>query len=178
MKDKTPVEFLPLNIAVLTVSDHRTPETDSSGDALVGWLTAAGHHLQSRAIVRDCRYALRAEVSARIADAGTQVVLINGGTGFGAGNETVAAIAVLFDKPVEGYGEAFRQLSFADIGSAAMQSRALAGLANGCLIAAMPGSPSACELAWSQLLQPQLDARTRPCNFVNHLKGGKRRCLP
>lgn len=162
--------FIALNIAVLTVSNHRTPAQDSAGDYLVAALEQAGHQLSERAMVADDLYQIRAQVSQWIANEWVQVILINGGTGFHSQNRVPEAVGVLFDRTVKGFGELFRQLSFAQIKGSAMQSRALAGLANGTLICCLPGSPQACELGWQSLICDQLDARTQPCNFVAHLK--------
>jgi len=159
-------QFEPLNIAVLTVSDTRTEETDSSGQSLVARLQEAGHTLCNKAIVKDDVYQLRAILSQWIADSGTHVVLVTGGTGFTSRDSTPEAAAPLFDKHVEGFGELFRQKSAADIGSSTVQSRALAGIANNTVIFCMPGSPNACKTAWDEIIQEQLDARHRPCNFV------------
>lgn len=162
--------FYPLNIAVLTVSDSRNSSNDSSGDLLCNLLSSAGHQLQARALLANNKYLLRALLSDWIASSNIQVILINGGTGYAAGNCTVEALMPLLDKPVPGFGELFRQLSFAELGSAALQSGALAGFANSTLLFAMPGSGGACTLAMQQLILPQLDAKTGPCNFVAHLK--------
>ncbi len=162
-------EFIPLKIAVLTVSDSRTAADDSSGDYLVSALTQAGHRLADRALCADNLFRIRAQVSQWIVDEAVQVVLINGGTGFNEQNRVPEAVGVLFERTVQGFGEMFRQLSFAEIKGSAMQSRALAGLANRTLICCLPGSTGACQLGWEQLIRDQLDARTRPCNFVSHL---------
>ena len=162
--------FRPLDVAVLTVSDSRSREEDSSGDYLAAALQAAGHRLAERALLPNDRYALRALVSRWIAEPGVQVVLVNGGTGFGPGNEVPEAVRVLFDREIDGFGELFRQLSYQEIGGSALQSRALAGLANGTLICCLPGSPGACMTGWSGIIRDQLDARQRPCNMVPHLK--------
>ncbi|MFM5508727.1 molybdenum cofactor biosynthesis protein B [Aeromonas rivipollensis] len=162
-------EFIPLKIAVLTVSDSRTTADDSSGDYLVSALTQAGHQLADRALCADNLFRIRAQVSQWIVDEAVQVVLINGGTGFNEQNRVPEAVGVLFERTVQGFGEMFRQLSFAEIKGSAMQSRALAGLANRTLICCLPGSTGACQLGWEQLIRDQLDARTRPCNFVSHL---------
>lgn len=163
-------QFYPLQLAVLTVSDSRTAENDSSGDLLCQLLTQAGHQLAERAVLPNNLYQLRALLSRWIASAEVQVILINGGTGYAADNCTVAAVTPLLDQTVPGFGELFRQLSWQQLGSAAMQSGALAGLANGTLVFAMPGSGSACTLAMQQLILPQLDGHTGPCNFIPHLK--------
>ena len=162
--------FRPLDVAVLTVTDSRSREEDSSGDYLAAALQAAGHRLAERALLPNDRYALRALVSRWIAEPGVQVVLVNGGTGFYEHNQTPEALGVLFDRQIEGFGELFRQLSFEELGSASLQSRAQAGLANGTLIVALPGSTGACQLGWERLIREQLDASTRPCNFVPHLR--------
>jgi molybdopterin adenylyltransferase len=162
--------FQPLNIAVITVSDSRTSSNDSSGDLLCELLQSGGHYLAGRALVSNNKYQLRAVLSQWIASDTVQVVLLNGGTGYAAGNCTVDAVMPLLDTPVPGFGELFRQLSFTQLGSAALQSGALAGLANRTLLFAMPGSGGACTLAMRQLILPQLDGHTGPCNFVAHLK--------
>ncbi|MDF1782182.1 MAG: molybdenum cofactor biosynthesis protein B [Alcanivoracaceae bacterium] len=158
--------LVPLRIAVLTVSDTRTAENDTSGDLLVSRLTEAGHQLAARALVRDDVYQLRSVVSAWIADASVQVVLVTGGTGFSSRDSTPEALAPLFDKQVEGFGELFRQISYDEIGTSTIQSRALAGIANFTLVCCVPGSTNACATAWDKLISLQLDARHRPCNFV------------
>lgn len=162
--------FYPLQIAVLTVSDSRSSANDSSGDLLCGLLRSADHQLAARALLPNNKYQLRAALSQWIASDTIQVVLINGGTGFNKGNCTVEALTPLLDSPIPGFGELFRQLSFNELGSAALQSGAVAGLANATLICAMPGSGGACTLAMQQLILPQLDSKTGPCNFVAHVK--------
>jgi len=158
--------FLPLNIAVLTVSDSRTEADDKSGKTLVERLTAAGHRLAEKAIVRDDRYAIRAVVSRWIADPEVQVVITTGGTGLTGRDGTPEALEILFDKTIDGFGEMFRKLSFDDIGTSTIQSRAIAGVANGTVVFALPGSSGACRDGWDKLIVHQLDARTRPCNLV------------
>lgn len=158
-----------LSIAVLTVSDTRSRETDTSGDYLVEALQSAGHRAGARAIVRDDIYQIRAVLSAWIADAGIDAVLITGGTGFSGRDSTPEAVQPLFDKAIDGFGEVFRALSYAEIGSSTVQSRALAGFANNTVIFCMPGSTGACRTAWSGLIREQLDSRHRPCNFVGVL---------
>ena len=160
-----------LKVAVLTVSDTRTLETDTSGAFLVEALQAAGHEVVNRDIVIDDVYQLRAVVSGWIADPGVEVVLTTGGTGFSGRDSTPEALAPLFDKRIEGFGEVFRALSFEEIGSSTVQSRALAGMANGTVIFCMPGSTGACRTAWEGLLRDQLDSDHRPCNFVGVLRG-------
>ncbi|ACV26762.1 molybdenum cofactor biosynthesis protein B [Kangiella koreensis] len=168
--NKQPKPFIPLNISVLTVSDTRTEETDTSGKTLIKGLTDAGHQLAGKNIVKDDIYQLRAVVSQWIADEKVQVILITGGTGFTARDNTPQAISPLLDKIVDGFGELFRHISYGDIGTSTVQSRALAGLANRTLIVCMPGSPNACRTAWYQILEEQLDNSHRPCNFVEHLE--------
>jgi molybdenum cofactor biosynthesis protein B len=163
-------QFVPLNIAVLTVSDTRTPETDTSGQLLVDRLIAAGHLLAERVLLKDDLYRIRAQVASWIAEDVVQVVLITGGTGFTGRDSTPEAVACLLDKQVDGFGELFRQISAVDIGTSTVQSRALAGLANATLVCCLPGSTNACRTGWDGILAEQLDARHRPCNFVPHLK--------
>ena len=159
-------ELIPLNIAVLTVSDSRTEETDKSGRLLVGRLEAAGHRLAEKAIVADDKYRIRAVLSAWIVDPGVQVVIATGGTGLTGRDGTPEAVAPLFDKTIDGFGELFRSLSWEDIGTSTIQSRAIAGVANGSYIFALPGSTGACALAWDRLISLQIDYRTRPCNLA------------
>ena len=158
-----------LAIAVLTVSDTRGSAEDTSGDLLAQRLTSDGHRLVERQIVRDDVYAIRAIVSAWIADARVQAVLTTGGTGFTGRDSTPEALLPLFDKTIDGFGELFRQVSFEEIGSSTIQSRAVGGLANGTLVFAMPGSTGACRTAWDAILHKQLDANFKPCNFVELL---------
>jgi molybdenum cofactor biosynthesis protein B len=162
--------FCPLGIAVLTVSDRLSAADDTSGDYLQQAAQQAGHHIVARQLVAHNRYVLRALVSAWIADKTIDAVLISGGTGFSAKDVTPEAITPLFDKTIDGFGELFRMLSFEDIGTATLQSRALAGLANQTAIFALPGSTGACRTAWERIIAGQLDAREKPCNFVTHLK--------
>jgi len=160
-----------LKVAVLTVSDTRTHETDTSGQFLVDALSSAGHTVVDRQIVIDDVYQLRAIVSGWIADPEVEVVLTTGGTGFSGRDSTPEALQPLFDKSIDGFGEVFRSLSHAEIGSSTVQSRALAGLANGTAIFCMPGSTGACRTAWNGVLREQLDSEHRPCNFVGVLRG-------
>jgi molybdenum cofactor biosynthesis protein B len=162
-------EKIPLNIAVLTVSDTRNEETDTSGQYLIDALQADGHQLAERQIVKDDIYAIRAVVSRWIADKSVQAILLTGGTGFTGRDSTPEAVSPLFDKVVEGFGELFRQLSYQDIGTSTVQSRALAGLANETVIFCMPGSTGACRMGWDGIVKEQLDSTTRPCNFVGVL---------
>jgi molybdenum cofactor biosynthesis protein B len=167
---KATMEFQALQIAVLTVSDRRDASDDTSGDYLREAATEAGHQVLDHAIVADNLYRIRAVVSSWIASDDIQVILINGGTGFNSKNCTPEALLPLFDREIEGFGEVFRMLSWEEIGSSTLQSRAVAGMANQTLIFAMPGSTSACRTAWERIICEQLDARTRPCQFVSHLK--------
>lgn len=159
-------EFVALSLCILTVSDTRSVENDTSGNYLRDALTAAGHRLHERAIARDDRYRLRAIVSAWIADAQVNGILITGGTGFTGRDSTPEAISPLLDKQMPGFGEMFRALSFDEIGTATLQSRAFAGLANDKFVFCLPGSTSACRTAWEKLICAQLDARTKPCNLA------------
>ena len=158
--------FIPLNIAVLTVSDSRTLADDGSGDTLQGRAKAAGHQVVAREIVRDDVYQIRAVISRLIADPQVQVVLATGGTGVTGRDSTPEAVAPLLDKQIEGFGELFRTVSFAEIGASTIQSRAFAGLANGTFLFCLPGSSGACRTAWDKILLAQLDHSTRPCNFA------------
>ena len=161
--------FVPLNIAVLTVSDTRTLETDTSGQYLVAQVQKEGHALAERHIMPDNLYQVRAQVAQWIVDERVNAVLITGGTGFTARDSTPEAISCLLDRVIDGFGELFRQISYADIGTSTIQSRVFAGLANRTLVCCMPGSTNACRTAWEGILQPQLDARQGPCNLVAHL---------
>jgi molybdenum cofactor biosynthesis protein B len=155
-----------LTLCVLTVSDTRTLANDSSGDYLVDALTSAGHRLHERAILPDDRYQMRAMVSRWIADAAVDGILVTGGTGFTGRDSTPEALLPLLDKTMPGFGEIFRAISFTEIGTSSLQSRAFAGLANGTFVFCLPGSTSACRTAWEQLIRAQLDARTKPCNLA------------
>ncbi|MCB4435866.1 molybdenum cofactor biosynthesis protein B [Alteromonas sp. McT4-15] len=159
----------PLNIAVLTISDTRTLDTDKSGDYLQDALVTAGHTLKDRALVKDDIYQQRAVVSQWIADSEVHAILITGGTGFTHRDSTPEAISVLFDKEVDGFGELFRHISFQEIGTSTIQSRAIAGFANNTVIFCLPGSTGACKTAWEKIIASQLDADFKPCNFVKHL---------
>ncbi|MBE9563591.1 MAG: molybdenum cofactor biosynthesis protein B [Proteobacteria bacterium] len=159
-------DFISINIAVLTVSDSRTEETDTSGKTLVDRLVGVGHKLAEKVIVPDDIYQMRAVVSKWIADMNIQVVIITGGTGVTGRDCTPEAIQPLFDKPLNGFGELFRTISYDEIGTSTLQSRAVAGVANGTYIFCLPGSSGACRTGWDKIIQAQLDYRTRPCNFV------------
>jgi molybdopterin adenylyltransferase len=158
--------FIPLAIAVLVVSDTRTEADDVSGQTLVERLQAAGHHLATKRIVPDNIYRIRATVSEWIADDTIHAILTTGGTGVTGRDGTPEAIAPLLDKALEGFGEVFRMLSYQDIKTSTIQSRAIAGVANGTYLFCLPGSASACRLAWDALIKEQLDSRTKPCNLV------------
>ncbi len=160
-----------LNIAVLTVSDTRNADNDTSGNYLAESVVAEGHALAEKAIVKDDVYQLRAIVSRWIADPAVHAVLVTGGTGFSGSDTTPEALTPLFDKQVEGFGETFRAVSFAEIGSSTLQSRAIAGMANGTVIFCMPGSTGACRTAWQHIIREQLDSTFGPCNFVSVLLG-------
>ncbi|MDB6059985.1 MAG: molybdenum cofactor biosynthesis protein [Verrucomicrobiaceae bacterium] len=159
-----------LGVAVLTVSDTRTAQTDTSGDYLVEALKSDGHQLIDKQIVIDDVYRIRAVLSNWIADVRIQTVLITGGTGFSGRDSTPEAVAVLFDKAIDGFGELFRAISYDEIGTSTIQSRALAGLANDTVIFCVPGSTNACRTAWEKIIRTQLDSSFRPCNFVGVLK--------
>jgi molybdenum cofactor biosynthesis protein B len=155
-----------LNCAVLTISDTRTEQDDTSGDLLVELLSADGHQLADRNLVKDNVYDIRACVSAWIANDDISVILSTGGTGFTGRDSTPEALTPLFDKTISGFGELFRQISFDEIGASTIQSRAVGGLANATLIFALPGSGNAVRTGWQHILSPQLNINTRPCNFV------------
>ena len=169
MAETHPRAFIPLSIAVLTVSDTRTPAQDRSGDTLVGRLTEAGHALAGRAIVPDEVRDIRIQVEAWIRDPGIDVILTTGGTGFTGRNVTPEAIEPLFEKRMDGFSAVFHRISFDKIGTSTLQSRATAGVAGATYIFVLPGSPGACRDAWDGILGAQLDYRHRPCNFVEIL---------
>jgi molybdenum cofactor biosynthesis protein B len=159
-------EFIPLSIAVLVVSDTRTDADDVSGKTLVERVQDAGHRLLEKRIVPDNIYQIRAVVSGWIADADVNAVLTTGGTGVTGRDGTPEAVEPLLDKVLDGFGETFRRLSYQDIKTSTIQSRALAGVANGTYLFCLPGSSGACRTAWDDLIREQLDYRTRPCNLV------------
>ncbi len=159
-------EFLPLGIAVLTVSDSRDEASDKSGRLLAERLQSAGHRLADKQIVVDDIYRIRAIISHWCVTPAIQVIITTGGTGVTGRDGTPEAVKILFDKTIEGFGETFRQLSFDQIGTSTMQSRAIAGVTNGRYIFSLPGSAGACAMAWDELINAQLDYRTRPCNLV------------
>jgi molybdopterin adenylyltransferase len=158
--------FIPVGIAVLTVSDTRSLAADRSGDALVAMLESAGHRLAARALVKDDVPEIKAKVQAWIADAAVDVVITTGGTGFTGRDVTPEAVRPLFEKEVDGFSTVFHLVSFQKVGTSTIQSRACAGLARGTYIFCLPGSPGACKDAWNEILKWQLDNRHRPCNFV------------
>jgi molybdenum cofactor biosynthesis protein B len=161
--------FRPLRIAVLTVSDSRTPADDRSGDLLVARLTAAGHQLAARAIVTDDAERIAAQLQSWIDDPAVDVVISSGGTGVTGRDVTPEALERVAEKIVPGFGELFRMISFRKIGTSAVQSRAAAGVASGTYLFALPGSPGACKDGWDEILATQLDIRHRPCNFAELL---------
>ena len=158
-----------LPLAVVTVSDTRTEESDKSGRVLVGCLEKAGHKLHSKQIVKDDVYQLRAEVSCLIANPAVKGILMTGGTGFTDRDNTLKAIQPLLERHIEGFGELFRQLSYEEIGTSTIQSRVFAGLSNRTIVFCLPGSPGACRTGWERIIQYQLDSTHRPCNFVDKL---------
>jgi molybdenum cofactor biosynthesis protein B len=162
--DKT--EFLALRIAVLVVSDSRTSKTDVSGKLLAKLLQQSGHQLVETAIVVDNIYQIRAVISAWIANDAVDIIISTGGTGVTGRDGTPEAIIPLFDKTLDGFGEIFRSISYQEISTSSIQSRAVAGVANGTYCFVLPGSASACRTAWENLIQSQLDMRTKPCNLV------------
>ncbi len=159
-------EFIPVRIAVLTVSDSRTLAEDRSGDTLVERLTAAGHHLAARDILPDDRDRIAARLRDWIADPGVDVILTTGGTGLTGRDVTVEAHRDVYEKEIEAFGTVFTMVSMAKIGTSAVQSRACGGVAGGTYLFALPGSPGACRDGWDEILKWQLDYRHRPCNFV------------
>ena len=161
-------------VAVLTLSDSRTPAEDRSGDAIVALLEAAGHAVTGRVLVREDPPVIRAALEAALAGP-AQAIILNGGTGIAPRDSTPEIVGALLERELPGFGELFRYVSLGEIGTSTVQSRALAGLANRTLVACMPGSTNACRTAWTRILEPQLDSRTRPCNFVQHL-GSAEQC--
>ena len=162
-------EFKPLNIAILTVSDTRNLNNDTSGQYLEDAISNDGHHIKDRQLVIDDIYQIRAVASQWIAAPDVHGICITGGTGFSGRDSTPEAILPILDKTIDGFGELFRQISFNDIGTSTIQSRALGGIANHTLVFCLPGSTGACKTAWDQIISPQIDSRTKPCNFVGHL---------
>ena len=159
----------PLSIAVLTISDTRNEKTDSSGQFLAENLIAAGHRLHTKVIIKDDISAIRAVVKDWINDRSVNAVITTGGTGFYPRDVTPEAISPLFEKPIEGFGELFRAISYQEIGASTIQSRAFGGMANNTCIFCLPGSQNACKTGWNKIIAEQLDSRTKPCHFVDHL---------
>jgi molybdenum cofactor biosynthesis protein B len=159
-------EFIPINIAILTVSDTRTFDNDTSGKVLSERATEDGHNVIDRQIVADDIYQIRALLSQWIADPAVSAIITTGGTGLTGRDGTPEAVKVLFDKQIEGFGELFRSLSYQEIKTSTVQSRAIAGVANGTFIFCLPGSSGACRTGWDKILHEQLDVRHKPCNFV------------
>jgi len=170
MNDQKNDKKLSLACAVLTVSDSRTAGNDTSGNWLAETLARDGHDCVRRDLVKDDIYAIRRIISDWIYDPAVQVIITNGATGFSHRDAVPAAVTPLFDIEIPGFGELFRQISHADIGTSTIQSRAVAGIANDTVIFCLPGSTSACEAAWDHILREQLDSRHKPCNFASHFK--------
>jgi len=166
MSKSTSQGFVAVDIAIMTISDSRTEETDTAGQILVERLRDAGHRLVEKRIVTDSKYKVREVLSAWIADPAVAVVITTGGTGLTGRDVTPEAVAPLFDKQIEGFGELFRWLSYNDIQTSTIQSRAIGGIANGTVIFCLPGSTGACNTGWDEIIGPQLDYRNRPCNMV------------
>lgn len=158
-----------LNIAVLTISDTRSVDNDTSGDLLANCVTESKHVIIARALVKDDIYAIRSQVSQWIADTAINVIITTGGTGFSGRDSTPEALIPLFDKTIDGFGELFRQVSYDEIGSSTIQSRCVGGLANRTLIFCLPGSNNACKTGWDKILKEQLDSEHKPCNYVGLL---------
>ena len=160
------ITFMPVNIAILTVSDSRKADDDRSGDLLVGRVQEDGHNLAGRAIVTDDFDAITKQLRSWVDDKAVDVIVATGGTGLTGRDGTPEAFRTIFEKEIEGFGELFRYISFAKIGTSTVQSRAVAGVAGGTYLFSLPGSPSACRDGWDEILRYQLDIRHRPCNFV------------
>ena len=160
------ITFVPVNIAILTVSDSRKADDDRSGDLLVGRVQEDGHNLAGRAIVTDDFDAITKQLASWVEDKAVDVIVATGGTGLTGRDGTPEAFRAIFEKEIEGFGELFRYISFTKIGTSTVQSRAVAGVAGGTYLFSLPGSPSACRDGWDEILRYQLDIRHRPCNFV------------
>ncbi|MGB2456204.1 MAG: molybdenum cofactor biosynthesis protein B [Candidatus Puniceispirillaceae bacterium] len=160
------ITFVPVNIAILTVSDSRKADDDRSGDLLVGRVQEDGHNLAGRAIVTDDFDAITKQLASWVDDKAVDVIVATGGTGLTGRDGTPEAFRAIFEKEIEGFGELFRYISFTKIGTSTVQSRAVAGVAGGTYLFSLPGSPSACRDGWDEILRYQLDIRHRPCNFV------------
>lgn len=163
-------EFKPLNIAVLTLSDSRDLSQDTSGQFLQDALLEAGHKLAARQLIKDDKYQIRSVISQWVADESVQVIVTTGGTGFTPRDNTPEAVKPLFDREIEGFGELFRHITYTELGTSTVQSRALGGFANQTAIFCLPGSTGACRTGWNKIIKEQLDATHRPCNFVMHVK--------
>jgi len=166
----TNTQFVPLNIAVLTLSDSRDLSQDTSGQFLEDNLLEAGHTLVDRKLIKDDKYEIRAVLSQWIASGEVQVIITTGGTGFTVRDNTPEAVKPLFDREIEGFGELFRHVTYTELGTSTVQSRALGGFANQTAIFCLPGSTGACRTGWTKIIKQQLDATHRPCNFVMHVK--------
>ncbi|MXR68966.1 MULTISPECIES: molybdenum cofactor biosynthesis protein B [Shewanella] len=166
----TRTQFEPLNIAVLTLSDSRDLSQDTSGQFLQDALLEAGHKLAERRLIKDDKYQIRSVLSQWIASNDVQVIITTGGTGFTERDNTPQAVRPLFDREIEGFGELFRHITYTELGTSTVQSRALGGFANKTAIFCLPGSTGACKTGWNKILREQLDATHRPCNFVMHVK--------
>ncbi|ABO21960.1 molybdenum cofactor biosynthesis protein B [Shewanella loihica] len=166
----TRTQFEPLNIAVLTLSDSRELSQDTSGQFLQDALLEAGHKLAERRLIKDDKYQIRSVLSQWIASNDVQVIITTGGTGFTERDNTPQAVRPLFDREIEGFGELFRHITYTELGTSTVQSRALGGFANKTAIFCLPGSTGACKTGWNKILREQLDATHRPCNFVMHVK--------
>ncbi len=166
MAEKQTRDFIPVGIAILTISDTRTEGNDKSGNLLVSRLQEAGHRLQDKKIVPDNIYNIRAVITQWCIDDAVQAIITTGGTGITGRDGTPEAVSVLLDKEIPGFGETFRAISYEQIGTSTIQSRTIAGVCNGTFIFCLPGSTNACATAWDQLIIKQLDYRTRPCNLV------------
>lgn len=166
-------DFVPLSVARMSISDRHTEASDTTGQWLDQAIEQSGHLLAVHSITPNNKYQIRARLSEWIVNTNINIIITHGGTGFAKGNCTTKAIRPLLDQSIDGFGELFRSISFNDIGSAALQSQAFAGLVNGKVIFAIPGSQDAVKLAWERLIKPQLDARQGPCNFVAHIQRGQ-----
>ena len=167
----TTEHFRPLSISILTISDTRTTETDTSGSILTKSIKASGHKLFKKIIAKDDIYAIRAIISSWIANSSVNAIITTGGTGFYPRDVTPEAISPLFDEPIEGFGELFRAISYEEIGTSTIQSRAFGGMANNTAVFCLPGSQNACKTGWNKIIAHQLDSQSKPCNFVEHLLG-------
>ncbi|MCG9698065.1 molybdenum cofactor biosynthesis protein B [Shewanella sp. Isolate11] len=163
-------QFIPLNIAVLTLSDTRDFSRDSSGQFLADAVVEAGHKLIDRQLIKDDKYQIRAVISQWIASDDVQVIVTTGGTGFTERDNTPEAVTPLFDRQIDGFGELFRHITYTELGTSTVQSRALAGFANRTAVFCLPGSTGACRTGWNKIIKEQIDATHRPCNFVMHVK--------